>query len=58
MAKRNPSKIEQPISHDRLAELLNEYQAMIAYVMYSQVLKGQNLRASQISSNLTPVKSI
>ena len=33
------------ISRDRLAELLNEdlsreYQAIIAYVVYSQVLKG------------------
>jgi bacterioferritin len=36
---------EQVISRDRLAELLNEdlareYQAIIAYVVYSQVLKG------------------
>src|SRR6201997_1676150 len=36
---------EQGISRDRLAELLNEdlareYQAIIAYVVYSQVLKG------------------
>jgi bacterioferritin len=36
---------EQQISRDRLAELLNEdlsreYQAIIAYVIYSQVLKG------------------
>jgi bacterioferritin len=36
---------EQQISRDRLAELLNEdlareYQAIIAYVVYSQVLKG------------------
>src|SRR5258706_4257418 len=36
---------EQAISRDRLAELLNEdlareYQAIIAYVVYSQVLKG------------------
>ena len=35
----------QPISRDRLAELLNEdlsreYQAIISYVVYSQVLKG------------------
>src|SRR3954447_18101737 len=39
------TKNEQPISRDRLAELLNEdlareYQAIIAYVVYSQVLKG------------------
>ena len=36
---------EEQISRDRLAELLNEdlsreYQAIIAYVVYSQVLKG------------------
>jgi bacterioferritin (cytochrome b1) len=36
---------EQSISRDRLAELLNEdlsreYQAIISYVVYSQVLKG------------------
>lgn len=36
---------ELPISRDRLAELLNEdlsreYQAIIAYVVYSQVIKG------------------
>jgi bacterioferritin len=36
---------ENEISRDRLAELLNEdlareYQAIIAYVVYSQVLKG------------------
>jgi bacterioferritin len=36
---------EQAISRDRLAELLNEdlsreYQAIISYVVYSQVLKG------------------
>ena len=36
---------EQGISRDRLAELLNEdlareYQSIIAYVVYSQVLKG------------------
>jgi bacterioferritin len=35
----------ETISRDRLAELLNEdlsreYQAIIAYVVYSQVLKG------------------
>jgi bacterioferritin len=36
---------EKPVSRERLAELLNEdlsreYQAIIAYVVYSQVLKG------------------
>jgi bacterioferritin len=42
---KQPSENEQAISRDRLAELLNEdlsreYQAIIAYVVYSQVLKG------------------
>ncbi|MGH9678562.1 MAG: ferritin-like domain-containing protein [Candidatus Acidiferrales bacterium] len=40
-----PKSNEGEISRDRLAELLNEdlsreYQAIIAYVVYSQVLKG------------------
>src|SRR6266567_1884351 len=40
-----PESQENEISRDRLAELLNEdlcreYQAIIAYVVYSQVLKG------------------
>ena len=44
MAKQD-AKREGVISRDRLAELLNEdlsreYQAIIAYVVYSQVLKG------------------
>ena len=44
MAKQD-AKGEGAISRDRLAELLNEdlareYQAIIAYVVYSQVLKG------------------
>jgi bacterioferritin len=39
------TKSEKPITRERLAELLNEdlsreYQAIIAYVVYSQVLKG------------------
>jgi bacterioferritin len=45
MANQKSTDSTQPISHDRLAELLNEdlsreYQAIIAYVVYSQVLKG------------------
>ena len=45
MAKRKPADGEVEISRDRLAELLNEdlsreYQAIIAYVVYSQVLTG------------------
>ena len=44
------TKNEQPISRDRLADLLNEdlsreYQAIIAYVVYSQVLKGAEYMA-------------
>src|SRR5213594_1086540 len=40
-----PKSQENKISRDRLTELLNEdlsreYQAIIAYVVYSQVLKG------------------
>ena len=45
MAKQKPDEKEQVISRDRLAQLLNEdlareYQAIISYVVYSQVLKG------------------
>jgi bacterioferritin len=45
MTKLQTPQDEQTISRDRLAELLNEdlareYQAIIAYVVYSQVLKG------------------
>jgi bacterioferritin len=45
MADSKPQKSEQGITRERLAELLNEdlsreYQAIIAYVVYSQVLKG------------------
>ena len=45
MAEIKPAAIENEISRDRLAELLNEdlsreYQAIIAYVVYSQVLSG------------------
>jgi bacterioferritin len=45
MAKSPPPAAEKEITRDRLAELLNEdlsreYQAIIAYVVYSQVLKG------------------
>ena len=46
MAEDTPRKGQSaPISRERLAELLNEdlsreYQAIIAYVVYSQVLKG------------------
>jgi bacterioferritin len=45
MAEPKPVSDENVISRDRLAELLNEdlareYQAIIAYVVYSQVLTG------------------
>ena len=45
MAKPKSSENEQHVSRDRLAELLNEdlsreYQAIVSYVVYSQVLKG------------------
>jgi bacterioferritin len=45
MAERKPTVGETEISRDRLADLLNEdlareYQAIIAYVVYSQVLTG------------------
>src|ERR1700675_4098187 len=45
MPEPKSSQTEHEISRDRLAELLNEdlsreYQAIIAYVVYSQVLKG------------------
>ena len=45
MAEPKPTATEDEISRDQLAELLNEdlsreYQAIIAYVVYSQVLSG------------------
>ena len=45
MAKSSTQHEKAPITRERLAELLNEdlareYQAIIAYVVYSQVLKG------------------
>ena len=45
MPDSNPAVIENEISRERLAELLNEdlareYQAIIGYVVYSQVLSG------------------
>jgi bacterioferritin len=45
MAKQKSTEGKQNVSRDRLAALLNEdlsreYQAIIAYVVYSQVLKG------------------
>jgi bacterioferritin len=45
MTNPTPKKVPETITRKRLAELLNEdlsreYQAIIAYVVYSQVLKG------------------
>ena len=45
MAKRKSTANEKAVSRERLAELLNEdlsreYQAVISYVVYSQVLSG------------------
>jgi bacterioferritin len=45
MSEQKAGTIEQAVSRERLAELLNEdlareYQAIIGYVVYSQVLKG------------------
>jgi bacterioferritin len=45
MAEPKSSANESPVTRERLAELLNEdlareYQAIISYVVYSQVLKG------------------
>ncbi len=45
MAKKNHVEKEESVSRDQLADLLNEdlsreYQAIISYVVYSQVLKG------------------
>jgi bacterioferritin len=45
MATKAPAKTDSGISRERLIELLNEdlareYQAIISYVVYSQVLKG------------------
>jgi bacterioferritin len=45
MNAKNAERTKQPVTRDQLADLLNEdlsreYQAIIAYVVYSQVLKG------------------
>jgi len=51
MPESKSAESEQTISRERLAELLNEdlsreYQAIIAYVVYSQVLKGATYMSS------------
>jgi bacterioferritin len=49
-SKSNAGSTSQPVDRERLVELLNEdlareYQAIIAYVVYSQVLKGAEYMA-------------
>src|SRR6202163_3003386 len=58
MSKQTSNEGEQGVSRGRLAELLNEdlsreYQAIIAYVVYSQVLKGAEFMniAEQLESH-------
>ena len=58
MAESKSAANEDEISRDRLAELLNEdlareYQAIIAYVVYSQVLTGAQYMdiAAQLESH-------
>ena len=53
---------DQAITRDQLAQLLNEdlsreYQAIIAYVVYSQVLKGAEYMNIADHSSSTPIKS-
>jgi len=50
MAEKQPRSAAEPVTRERLIELLNEdlsreYQAIIAYVNYSQVLKGPEYMA-------------
>jgi bacterioferritin len=56
---------ENKISRDRLAELLNEdlareYQAIIAYVVYSQVLKGAEYMdiAAQLETHASAANAV
>jgi bacterioferritin len=58
MTKQKSNEGEQGVSRDHLAELLNEdlsreYQAIIPYVVYSQVLKGAEFMsiAEQLESH-------
>jgi hypothetical protein len=62
MAELKSAPNENEISRDRLAELLNEdlareYQAIIAYVVYSQVLTAPNTWISPPNSKSTPSRS-
>jgi len=65
MAESKSDANEYEISRDHLAELLNEdlsreYQAIIAYVVYSQVLSGAqyNIWTLRPSSKSTPSRSL
>jgi hypothetical protein len=56
MTKSEKSDSGRPLTREKLAAMLNEdlareYQAIIAYVVYSQVIKGAEYRASPISLN-------
>ena len=62
MTEPRPAADEYKISRDRLAELLNEdlsreYQAIISYVVYSQVLSGAEYMDIPPSSKSTPSRS-
>ena len=57
-----PKQKSNEISRDRLAELLNEdlsreYQAIIAYVVYSRCSRALNTWTSPLSWKFTPSKS-
>jgi hypothetical protein len=63
MAESKSATNDIEISRDRLAELLNEdlsreYQAIIAYVVYSQVLKGAEYMdiAAQLEIHAAPAR--
>jgi bacterioferritin len=61
----DPKSQEVEVSRDRLAELLNEdlareYQAIIAYVVYSQVLSGaqyMDIAAQRLENTPWPNRS-
>jgi len=62
MAKTKSAVNQKEISRDRLAELLNEdlsreYQAIIAYVVYSQVLSGAQYMDTPPNWKSTPSRS-
>ena len=62
MAKAKSSSSGETVTRERLAELLNEdlsreYQAIIAYVVYSQVLKGAEYMDIADQLEFTPSRS-